>query len=228
MIYFRDSIDEHFQLNKRMFEKGLSLESPLKSCGGLTRPRLYENIFAIESVEARRPRAFLVDSSVGVRSDQLLEPLEESPIVKVVKFDEAIQVGASKIIVDVDENKQIGRVRYKIQGSWFVAKTFRLGLLRSIRGRCKILACLDLSEKTRDQHGIAIAGFKDISFPVMISTLPHRNIDFEPKVPAEVIVIHILLQEEIDKGLENFIPQNDPDLMAMLQEEHDVGVSLHL
>ncbi|EAR61212.1 GspE/PulE family protein [Neptuniibacter caesariensis] len=138
------------------------------------------------------------------------------PVVKLLKslFEDAVQVGASDIHIEPDEN--VLRIRQRIDGVLHEHVMKEKRIASALVLRLKLMASLNISEKRLPQDGrfnISVSGH---SVDVRISTLP---IQF-----GESVVMRLLDQSGGIIGLEKVgLPQEMlPRLRKMINEPHGI------
>ena len=100
------------------------------------------------------------------------EGLADAPVVRLLQsvFEDAVQVNASDIHIEPDENEL--RIRFRLDGVLRVQNTADVRITSALVSRLKLMAGLDISEKRLPQDGRCQVRIRDKSIDVRISTMP--------------------------------------------------------
>lgn len=138
------------------------------------------------------------------------------PVVKLLKslFEDAVQVGASDIHIEPDEN--VLRIRQRIDGVLHEHVMKEKRIASALVLRLKLMASLNISEKRLPQDGRFNINVSGHSVDVRISTLP---IQF-----GESVVMRLLDQSGGIIGLDKVGLPNEmlPRLRKMINEPHGI------
>ena len=106
--------------------------------------------------------------------DDLLQSsdISEAPVVKLLQsvFEDAVQIGASDIHIEPDE--QVLRIRQRIDGVLQEQVMKEKRIAGALVSRLKLMAGLDISERRLPQDGRFNIRVKDHSIDVRVSTMP--------------------------------------------------------
>ena len=106
--------------------------------------------------------------------DDLLQgsDISEAPVVKLLQsvFEDAVQIGASDIHIEPDE--QVLRIRQRIDGVLQEQVMKEKRIAGALVSRLKLMAGLDISERRLPQDGRFNIRVKDHSIDVRVSTMP--------------------------------------------------------
>ncbi|MFH4643949.1 GspE/PulE family protein [Vibrio alginolyticus] len=134
---------------------------------------------------------------------------EEVTVVKLVNsmFEDAVQVGASDIHIEPDD--QVLRLRQRIDGVLHETLLNEVNIASALVLRLKLMAHLDISEKRLPQDGRFNIKVRGQSIDIRMSTLPTQY--------GESVVIRLLNQSAGLRPLEESgLP---PDLLARLRRQ---------
>ncbi|HHF3218404.1 TPA: GspE/PulE family protein [Vibrio alginolyticus] len=134
---------------------------------------------------------------------------EEVTVVKLVNsmFEDAVQVGASDIHIEPDD--QVLRLRQRIDGVLHETLLNEVNIASALVLRLKLMAHLDISEKRLPQDGRFNIKVRGQSIDIRISTLPTQY--------GESVVMRLLNQSAGLRPLEESgLP---PDLLARLRRQ---------
>ncbi|MBT0086816.1 Flp pilus assembly complex ATPase component TadA [Vibrio alginolyticus] len=134
---------------------------------------------------------------------------EEVTVVKLVNsmFEDAVQVGASDIHIEPDD--QVLRLRQRIDGVLHETLLNELNIASALVLRLKLMAHLDISEKRLPQDGRFNIKVRGQSIDIRMSTLPTQY--------GESVVMRLLNQSAGLRPLEESgLP---PDLLARLRRQ---------
>ncbi len=134
---------------------------------------------------------------------------EEITVVKLVNsmFEDAVQVGASDIHIEPDD--QVLRLRQRIDGVLHETLLNEVNIASALVLRLKLMAHLDISEKRLPQDGRFNIKVRGQSIDIRMSTLPTQY--------GESVVIRLLNQSAGLRPLEESgLP---PDLLARLRRQ---------
>ncbi|HHX8324790.1 TPA: GspE/PulE family protein [Vibrio alginolyticus] len=134
---------------------------------------------------------------------------EEVTVVKLVNsmFEDAVQVGASDIHIEPDD--QVLRLRQRIDGVLHETLLNEVNIASALVLRLKLMAHLDISEKRLPQDGRFNIKVRGQSIDIRMSTLPTQY--------GESVVMRLLNQSAGLRSLEESgLP---PDLLARLRRQ---------
>lgn len=111
---------------------------------------------------------------------------EEAPVVKLLQtiFDDAVQVKASDIHIEPQENKL--HIRFRIDGVMHLQTQTDMKIATALVLRLKLMSGLDISEKRLPQDGRFGIKVKSQPVDIRISTLPTQH--------GESVVMRLLIQ----------------------------------
>jgi len=113
-------------------------------------------------------------SSTDFDLEELLktEDLSEAPVVKLLQsiFEDAVQIGASDIHIEPDE--QVLRIRQRIDGVLNEQIMKEKRIANALVSRLKLMSGLDISEKRLPQDGRFNIRVKNHNIDVRVSTMP--------------------------------------------------------
>jgi MSHA biogenesis protein MshE len=97
---------------------------------------------------------------------------EEAPVVKLLQslFEDALQVGASDIHIEPQENET--QIRFRIDGVLVLQTQADRRIAPALVLRLKLMASLDISEKRLPQDGRFAVAVRDAPIDVRMSTMP--------------------------------------------------------
>lgn len=119
---------------------------------------------------------------------------EEAPVVKLLQtiFEDAVQVRASDIHIEPQENKL--HIRFRIDGVMHLQTVAELKIASALVLRLKLMSGLDISEKRLPQDGRFAVKIKQQPVDVRISTMPTQY--------GESVVMRLLIQNSSNFSLE--------------------------
>ena len=119
---------------------------------------------------------------------------EDAPVVKLLQtiFDDAVQVKASDIHIEPQENKLI--IRFRIDGVMHLQTQADLRIASALVLRLKLMSGLDISEKRLPQDGRFGMKVKGQAVDVRISTMPTQY--------GESVVMRLLIQNSSNFSLD--------------------------
>lgn len=119
---------------------------------------------------------------------------EEAPVVKLLQtiFEDAVQVRASDIHIEPQENKL--HIRFRIDGVMHLQTQAELKISSALVLRLKLMSGLDISEKRLPQDGRFAVKVKHQPVDVRISTMPTQY--------GESVVMRLLIQNSSAFSLE--------------------------
>ncbi|HEY9147422.1 MAG TPA: GspE/PulE family protein, partial [Gammaproteobacteria bacterium] len=122
------------------------------------------------------------------------EDLSEAPVVKLLQsiFEDALQVGASDIHIEPDEN--LLRIRQRIDGVLHEQLMKERRIANALVSRLKLMSGLDISEKRLPQDGRFNIRVKQHNIDVRVSTMPIQY--------GESVVMRLLDQTDGTLNLE--------------------------
>ena len=99
----------------------------------------------------------------------------DAPVVKLLQsvFEDAVQVNASDIHIEPDENQL--RIRFRLDGVLRVQTTADPRIASALVTRLKLMSGLDISEKRLPQDGRCQVRVRDNTIDVRISTMPVQH-----------------------------------------------------
>lgn len=111
---------------------------------------------------------------------------EEAPVVKLLQtiFDDAVQVRASDIHIEPQENKL--HIRFRIDGVMHLQTQADMKIATALVLRLKLMSGLDISEKRLPQDGRFGIKVKALPVDIRISTMPTQY--------GESVVMRLLIQ----------------------------------
>jgi MSHA biogenesis protein MshE len=111
---------------------------------------------------------------------------EEAPVVKLLQtiFDDAVQVRASDIHIEPQENKL--HIRFRIDGVMHLQTQADMKIATALVLRLKLMSGLDISEKRLPQDGRFGIKVKSLPVDIRISTMPTQY--------GESVVMRLLIQ----------------------------------
>ena len=114
----------------------------------------------------------LSDSDVDLQQLIDQEDVVDAPVVKLLQsiFDDAVQVNASDIHIEPDEN--VLRIRQRVDGLLHEQVMNEIRIASALVLRLKLMAGLDISEKRLPQDGRFNIRVKQTSIDVRLSTMP--------------------------------------------------------
>lgn len=133
---------------------------------------------------------------------------EEAPVVKLLQtiFEDAVQVRASDIHIEPQENKL--HIRFRIDGVMHLQTESELKIASALVLRLKLMSSLDISEKRLPQDGRFALKVKQQAVDVRISTMPVQY--------GESVVMRLLIQNSSNFALEKLGMQ--PDMLARFRK----------
>jgi len=109
--------------------------------------------------------------------DELLETedIAEAPVVRMLQsiFEDAMQMGASDIHIEPDEN--VLRIRQRIDGVLYEQEMKERRIVNALVSRLKLMSGLNISEKRLPQDGRFNIRIKGRSVDVRLSTMPIQH-----------------------------------------------------
>ena len=136
------------------------------------------------------------------------QDVASGPVVKLTSLiiRDAVLLGASD--VHIEPGPKGGVVRFRIDGVLRPHMSLPMGALNRIVSRIKVLAKLDIADRTRPQDGRARVSVGGATYDLRVSTVPTRD--------AEKAVIRVL-RPDTAKTLEGAgIPANERTLLRQL------------
>ncbi|MDP8566636.1 GspE/PulE family protein [Methylophilus aquaticus] len=121
--------------------------------------------------------------------------IDDAPVVKLLQtiFEDAVQVRASDIHIEPQENKLL--IRFRIDGVMHFQTQSDIKIVSALIMRLKIMAGLDISEKRLPQDGRFGFTVKGKSVDMRISTMPTQY--------GETVVMRLLIQNTAHFQLDN-------------------------
>ncbi len=128
----------------------------------------------------------LGDAPIDFSSIGAPKSAEEAPVVKLLQtiFEDAVQVRASDIHIEPQENKL--RIRFRIDGVMHLQTQAELKISSALVLRLKLMSGLDISEKRLPQDGRFAVKVKQQAVDVRISSMPTQY--------GESVVMRLLIQ----------------------------------
>lgn len=114
------------------------------------------------------------------------EGLTDAPVVKLLQtmFEDAVQINASDIHIEPDENEL--RIRFRLDGVLRVQTTAERRIASALVSRLKLMAGLDISERRLPQDGRLAVRVRGQTMDVRLSTMPVQH--------GESVVMRLLNQ----------------------------------
>lgn len=136
----------------------------------------------------------LGDTAINFSSMGVAKTAEEAPVVKLLQtiFEDAVQVRASDIHIEPQENKL--HIRFRIDGVMHLQTKSELKIASALVLRLKLMSGLDISEKRLPQDGRFAVKVKQQTVDVRISTMPTQY--------GESVVMRLLIQNTSGFSLE--------------------------
>ena len=136
----------------------------------------------------------LGDTAIDFSSMGVAKTAEEAPVVKLLQtiFEDAVQVRASDIHIEPQENKLY--IRFRIDGGMHLQTKAELKIASALVLRLKLMSGLDISEKRLPQDGRFAVKVKQQTVDVRISTMPTQY--------GESVVMRLLIQNTSGFSLE--------------------------
>lgn len=136
----------------------------------------------------------LGDSTIDFTALGTGKGAEDAPVVKLLQtvFDDAVQVRASDIHIEPQENKL--QIRFRIDGVMHLQNESDLKIASALVLRLKLMSSLDISEKRLPQDGRFAITVKQQAVDVRISTMPTQY--------GESVVMRLLIQNSSEFSLE--------------------------
>jgi MSHA biogenesis protein MshE len=134
--------------------------------------------------------------------------VDDAPVVKLLQsiFEDAVQVRASDVHIEPQENKLL--IRFRIDGVMHFQTQADIQIASALIMRLKIMAGLDISEKRLPQDGRFGFTVKGRAVDMRISTMPTQY--------GETVVMRLLIQNTAHFHLEKLgMP---PDLLARFRK----------
>lgn len=196
--------DELVRLLKRDIDIVVVQESLLMQ----TIDRSYRQTEQISSL-ALELQEDLADSNVDLASLMGVDlGIDDAPVVKLLQtiFEDAVQVRASDVHIEPQENKLL--IRFRIDGVMHFQTQADNKIATALVMRLKIMAGLDISEKRLPQDGRFGFTVKGRAVDMRISTMPTQY--------GETVVMRLLIQNTAHFQLDNLgMP---PDLLARFRK----------
>jgi MSHA biogenesis protein MshE len=181
--------DEIARLLRKEIELAVVLESELLQIIDRTYRRTEEiSSLALELGED------LGESVIDFSTLDLTRRVEDAPVVKLLQtiFEDAVQVRASDIHIEPQENKL--HIRFRIDGVMHLQTEASLKISTALVLRLKLMSGLDISEKRLPQDGRFAVKVKQLAVDVRISTMPTQY--------GESVVMRLLTQNSSQFSLE--------------------------
>ncbi len=136
----------------------------------------------------------LGDATIDFSSIGAAKSAEEAPVVKLLQtiFEDAVQVRASDIHIEPQENKL--HIRFRIDGVMHLQTQAELKIASALVLRLKLMSGLDISEKRLPQDGRFAVKVKNQTVDVRISSMPTQY--------GESVVMRLLIQNTSGFSLE--------------------------
>lgn len=136
----------------------------------------------------------LGDSMADFATIGVAKTAEDAPVVKLLQtiFDDAVQVKASDIHIEPQENKLI--IRFRIDGVMHIQTQADLKIAPALVLRLKLMSGLDISEKRLPQDGRFGIKVKGQAVDVRISSMPTQY--------GESVVMRLLIQNSSNFSLD--------------------------
>jgi len=181
--------DEIARLLRKEIELAVVLESELLQIIDRTYRRTEEiSSLALELGED------LGEGVIDFSTLDLTRRVEDAPVVKLLQtiFEDAVQVRASDIHIEPQENKL--HIRFRIDGVMHLQTEASLKISTALVLRLKLMSGLDISEKRLPQDGRFAVKVKQLAVDVRISTMPTQY--------GESVVMRLLTQNSSQFSLE--------------------------
>jgi len=150
----------------------------------------------------------LGDNAIDFVTIGTSDSAEEAPVVKLLQtiFDDAVQVHASDIHIEPQENKL--HIRFRIDGVMHLQTQADIKIATALVLRLKLMSGLDISEKRLPQDGRFGVKVKALPVDVRISTMPTQH--------GESVVMRLLIQNTSNFDLDKIgMP---PDMLARFRK----------
>jgi len=181
--------DEIARLLRKEIELAVVLESDLLQIID----RTYRRTEEISSL-AQELGEDLGESVIDFSTLDLTRRVEDAPVVKLLQtiFEDAVQVRASDIHIEPQENKL--HIRFRIDGVMHLQTEASLKISTALVLRLKLMSGLDISEKRLPQDGRFAVKVKQLAVDVRISSMPTQY--------GESVVMRLLTQNSSQFSLE--------------------------
>ncbi len=138
---------------------------------------------------ARRLESDLGATAVTFPTDLATPTADEAPVVKLLQklFEDALQVGASDIHFEPQENKL--QIRFRIDGILHPQTEADIRVANALALRIKLMSGLDISEKRLPQDGRFNFSARKRNVDVRLSTMPTQY--------GESVVLRLLMRGEM-------------------------------
>lgn len=169
----------------RILNKDISLAVVLESALLQLIERSYRRTSEISNL-AQELKQNLGEDSGDITAFGEAKTAEDAPVVKLLQtiFEDAVQIRASDIHIEPQENKLI--IRFRIDGVMHVQTEADLKIASALVLRLKLTSGLDISEKRLPQDGRFAMKVKNQAVDVRISTMPTQY--------GESVVMRLLIQ----------------------------------
>jgi MSHA biogenesis protein MshE len=150
----------------------------------------------------------LGDNTIDFVTIGTSDSAEEAPVVKLLQtiFDDAVQVHASDIHIEPQDNKL--HIRFRIDGVMHLQTQADIKIATALVLRLKLMSGLDISEKRLPQDGRFGVKVKALPVDVRISTMPTQH--------GESVVMRLLIQNASNFDLDKIgMP---PDMLARFRK----------
>ncbi len=150
----------------------------------------------------------LGESSLDFASIGVAKSAEDAPVVKLLQsiFDDAVQIKASDIHIEPQENKL--NIRFRIDGVMHLQMQSELKIASALVLRLKLMSGLDISEKRLPQDGRFGIKVKNQAVDIRISSMPTQY--------GESVVMRLLIQNTSGFSLDKIgMP---PDMLAKFRK----------
>jgi MSHA biogenesis protein MshE len=187
----------------RILNKDISLAVVLESALLQLIERSYRRTSEISNL-AQELKQNLGEDSGDITAFGEAKTAEDAPVVKLLQtiFEDAVQIRASDIHIEPQENKLI--IRFRIDGVMHVQTEADLKIASALVLRLKLTSGLDISEKRLPQDGRFAMKVKTQAVDVRISTMPTQY--------GESVVMRLLIQNSSGFSLDKLgMP---PDMLA--------------
>lgn len=173
--------DEVHQILKSSIKVAIVRESSILK----TIDQIYRRTDDIASFAVELSEELLRDSDIPEEASQTANM---APVVKLLEsiFEDAVQVGASDIHIEPDEN--VLRIRQRIDGVLHEELIEEKQIVNALVLRIKLMAKMNISERRLPQDGRFRLHVKDRDIDVRVSTMPIRN--------GESVVMRLLDQSQ--------------------------------
>lgn len=177
--------------------------------------RVYRKTDAINNLAIELGEEFS-DTNFDLNQLTAGDDVADAPVVKMVQsiFEDAVQMGASDIHIEPDEN--LLRVRQRLDGILQEQIIPGKQIAGAVVSRLKLISGLDISEKRIPQDGRFNMEINHRVFDVRLSTLPIQH--------GESVVMRLLAQDDAMRSLDQLgmAPDIQQRFQQLIQRPHGV------